>query len=276
VLTSDELAILIVISQKNALGTNRPAVGREYPKREPLVVDGVRIPMIAEWYTGSPPNLGMVAHKLCHLLLHTPDLDMAGKPWPFAAGDYSIMDHSGITAHLDPFAKMKLGWVPYSVVTKTGTYSLRDVERQGKILVLYDPYRGPGKYFLVENRWRGNSYDAGVPRGGRGIGDEGVAVWHILEDPSLFGKVTPPVGGPREWGRRGIRLIRANGGTPADDRCALLSEEGIVLSDETEPAHLRWLDGSKSGFGIELLTTPGPEVRVDITIRREVGGRGQR
>jgi hypothetical protein len=142
-------------------------------------------------------------------------------------------------------------------------------------LVLYDPRRGPGEYFLVENRWRGNSYDAGVPNAGRGIGDEGLAVWHVLEDPSLFGMVNPPVGGPGEWGRRGIRLLRANGGIPTDDACALFREKGAVLSDDTQPAHLRWLDGSRSGFRIELLTAPGPEVRVDITIRREVGRRVQ-
>ena len=63
----------------------------------PLVVDGVTIPVIAEVYIGAPPNRGVVAHELGHLLSDLPDLYFAlpDEPkWksipfdnPFATGD---------------------------------------------------------------------------------------------------------------------------------------------------------------------------------------------
>lgn len=95
-------------------------------------------------------------------------------------------------------------------------------------LVLYDPARGPGEYFIVESRWREGSYDAGVPGAGAGIAADGVAVWHL----------------------------RANGGTPIDDAQALLSKNGAGLT-------ARWLDGEPA-FTVALATDPGAEVKVRI------------
>jgi M6 family metalloprotease-like protein len=268
VLSPDELGILIVIPQAGPFGTNRPLLGREYPTREPLVVDGVRLPVMAEWYTGIPPNLGAPPHELAHLLLGAPDLYQAGHPWRYAPGGYSLMDQSYSGAHLDPFLKLKLGWLDPRPVSESGEQALRDVETTGEVLVLYDGKRGLSEYFLLENRWRGTSLDAGAGGHGRGIPADGLAIWHVLEDPALFDSVKIPIGGPGEWGRRGIRLVRANGGRPADDRAALFSTKGARISDETEPANLRWLDGSASGFELELLTGPGAEIRVRIAVRR--------
>jgi M6 family metalloprotease-like protein len=98
ILSPDELGILIVIPQRQPFGTNRAPAAREFPRRKPLLVDGVRVPVIAEWYTGIPPNLGGPAHELCHLFLRLPDLYI-GRGWPFSAGDYSIMDHSYTIGH---------------------------------------------------------------------------------------------------------------------------------------------------------------------------------
>jgi M6 family metalloprotease-like protein len=267
VLATDELAILIVIPQKSPFGTNRRPAGRQTPRWEPLVIQGVRIPVIAEWYTGIPTNQGAPAHELCHLLLGAPDLYVNG-PYQFAARDYSIMDHSYTTAHLDPFEKLKLGWLDCTVVSKSGEFTLRDVETHRRVLLLYDPGRGPGEYFLIENRWRRGSYDAGAGAAGSGIGADGLAIWHILEDPALFGKGDPAAGGPAEWGRRGIRLVRANGGNPVNDSRALFNRKWDFLTDETEPARFRWIDGSATGFGLRLLTDAGPEVRVQIIVGR--------
>ena len=80
----------------------------------------------------------------------------------------------------------------------------------------------------------------------------------------MIAKSTPPIGGPGEWGRRGIRLIRANAGSPPDDRKALFNRRKMVLSDETKPAKLRWIDGSLTGFSLELLSDAGPSMRLRI------------
>jgi M6 family metalloprotease-like protein len=268
-LTPDELAILIVIPQNDPFGTNRDPAGRELPNWEPLVVDGVKIPVIAEWYTGNPPNLGAPAHELSHLLIGTPDMYMNDLPWPFSAHAYSIMDSSYTTTHFDPFIKLKAGWLSsYALAIGSGEYRLRDVETHREVLVLYDPRRGPGEYFIIENRWRGSSYDAGRGAAGRGTGADGIAVWHIIENPTLFMFSNPPIGDPGDWGRRGIRLVRANGGIPEDDTRALFSTPGVILSDSTSPARLRWADGAATGFELTLLSAPGPEVRLSVIIRR--------
>ncbi|MHC4471903.1 MAG: hypothetical protein ACYS99_13165 [Planctomycetota bacterium] len=269
VLTPDELGILIVIPQAGAFGTNRPLLGREFPTHQPLIVDGVRLPVMAEWYTGIPPNLGAPPHELAHLLLGAPDLYQVGPPWPYAPSSYSLMDQSYTGAHLDPFLKLKLGWLDPRPVSESGEHALRDVETSGEVLVLYDGKRGLSEYFILENRWRGTSLDAGAGKHGRGIPSDGLAVWHVLEDPALFNSVEPPTGGRGEWGRRGIRMIRANGGRPVDNRRALFAAKGARVSDDTKPASLRWLDGSRSGFDVELLTGPGAELRLRITVRRE-------
>ncbi|MBI3269249.1 MAG: M6 family metalloprotease domain-containing protein [Planctomycetes bacterium] len=267
VLSPEELALLVVIPQAGPFGTNRAPAGRERPEWEPLVLDGCRVPVLAEWYTGAPPNLGAPAHELCHLVLGAPDLYMT-EAWPFAAGDYCLMDRSYTTVHLDPFLKLKLGWLHPLPVAASGEFTLRAVETRGEALVLFDAARRPGEYFLVENRWRGSSYDAGVGAWGRGIPADGLAVWHILEDPALFARSPAPTGGEGDWGRRGIRFVRANGGAPADEALALFDKQGARLADDTAPARLAWIDGSPTGFDLTLLTAPGPEVRVRIGKKR--------
>src|SRR5262249_53182221 len=81
VLSPNELGVVIVIPQNAPFGTNRRVFGREFPTQdcnnvptEPLVVDGVRIDVMAEFYIGNPPNLGLVAHELSHLLLGADDM----------------------------------------------------------------------------------------------------------------------------------------------------------------------------------------------------------
>jgi M6 family metalloprotease-like protein len=264
VLQPEELGILVVIPQKEPFGTNRGPAGRQLPKWEPLVLDGVRIPVVAEWYTGSPPNLGAPAHELCHLLLGAPDLYFTTR-WPYAAGYYSNMDYSYGSVHLDPFEKIKLGWAPWEAVSVSGRHRLKSVEEGGKVLVLHSPRRGPQEYFLLENRWRWDSYDAGVGKAGRGIPSDGLAVWNILEDPKDFDSIESPAG-KGEWGRRGIRMIRSNGGIPVSDISALFAKEGTVLDDDSKPASLRWFDGSPSGFQVTLLGGAGPEMDLQVRV----------
>jgi M6 family metalloprotease-like protein len=256
VLSPEELGILVVIPQRQPFGTNRPPVCREVPAPEPLVVDGVRIPVLAEWYVGDPPNLGAPAHELAHLFLGAPDLYQSGTTT--APGAYSIMDRTYTATHLDPFAKLKLGWVGWDAASE-GTWDLPAVETSGRVRILWDPARGPGEYFLLENRWRGASYDAGAGPAGAGLPQDGLAVWHVIEDPAVFAR-HGTAGRPGEWGRRGIRLVRANGGTPIDDGNALFAHAGSAVP-------LRWADGTPAPFELTVLTDAGPTMRVSVRRR---------
>lgn len=165
----------------------------------------------------------------------------------------------------DPYQKLKLGWMKWKVADKDGIFTLNDVETQGDALILYNPKRGTDEYFILENRWRGSSYDAGaaVAAGGDGIPSDGLAVWHIVENAYAYkdAGVSLPGGG---WGRWVVRMVRANGGNPVDDSNALFSKSGTVLSDVTAPANLNWL-GGPSGFRVRLLTEAGPTIKVEVS-----------
>ena len=265
-LTSDELGIFLCYPQNESYGTWASAFGQQHPTVKGLDLNGVKIPYMTEWYLGSTPDFGTGMHELAHLSLGTPDLYFKGH-WPFAAGAYSISDQSR-GQHLSAPEKLKLGWLDYTVVSHDGTYTLPDVETTGKALIVMSPKRGSDEYFLLENRWRGTSYDAGGPGIGLGIPADGLALWHVIEDPAVFNTVTPwpPTGVPNEWGRLGIRMIRANGGVTFDDLNALFSAAGTVVSDVTSPANLRWLPDKPSGIRIKLLSGAGPTIQLEIGV----------
>jgi M6 family metalloprotease-like protein len=275
VLRPDELGILIVIPQKSPFGTVRPVVGKEYPKREPLVVDGVVIPEVSEAYIGSPPHLGLAAHELSHLFLKAADMYFKGF-FPYAAGDYSLMDAHWRHPHLDPFHKLRLGWLRPKVVTASGMYRIRAVETHHEVTILCDPLRGDGEYFVLENRWPGTSYDSNLP-------DRGLAVWHVIEDRNIFGNLPAPKGVsaatwgkvmPHEWARRGVRMIRPVCGPPFDNSRALWDgsdpQTGYdLLSVDSNPQHatLTWADGTPSGFALRSIPAAGPEMTVHIEVK---------
>ena len=275
VLGVDELGIAIVIPSNDPFGTVRQPFGREEPL-EALVVDGVRVDVITEFYIGTPPNRGrgLVAHELSHLFLGAPDMYF-GFNNPSAAGDFSLMDRTYKTTHLDPFHKLKLGWVRPKIISRTGQYSLGNVETHHDVWILLDPAHGDKEYFIIENRWRGDSYDREM------ADDGGLAVWHIIEDPAVYGTVPPPRSvdqadwdgvSPDDWGRRTIRMIRPVP-TSSDDSHALWdgAQPGTdydLLSEGADPSHaeLRWADGTPSGFNVRSISAAGPEMQAIIDV----------
>lgn len=276
-LDPSELGILIVIPQNNPFGSNRGAVGREYPQPQPLVVDGVRFGTIAEVYIGAPVNLGVCAHELCHLFLHGPDLYFDQFPMPYAAGAYSLMDGTYQGTHLDPFEKLKFGWLRPKVILRSGSYTLADIETRHDVLILMDPRRSLDEYFIIENRWPGTSYDMAMPQTGGGLG-----VWHIMENPMVYGTVAPPPGvsasnwamvATNDWGRRGIQMIRPVFGPGIYDTQALwdgadpATGYNLEFSDPN-PAHatLHWADGTPSGFALRSIPPAAPDATVTIEV----------
>ena len=263
-LSSNELAVVIVIPQDSPFGVNRGVVGQEAPTVEPLIVDGKQIDTIVEWYTGNPLSFAIPCHELAHFLLGATDLyELAA--WKYNPNSYSMMDGSWGSWHLDPFEKLKAGWLRPTVAIGTTEYNLKNIEQNQETIILYDPRRGPGEYFMLENRWRGTSYDAGLG-GNYGIFDQGLAVWHILEDPALYPLVIPPPPiRPGEWGGNGLLMIRRNGGIPDDDYNALFDTVGTVISSTSSPANLKWIDGTNSGFRVQLLTGSASAMTLKIT-----------
>lgn len=273
-LSTSEVGLFLCYPQNKPRGYYRPTFNVQHPKAEqPLVVGGLKVPYIVEWYLGNPPSFGVGMHELCHLIFGTPDMYFKGH-WPYAAASYSLMDQA-LGQHLDAPEKLKLGWLDYKVVTSSGDYELADVETTNSALVVMNPRRGPSEFFLLENRWRGTSYDAILrPKQDENDKDvpavlqDGLAIWHVIEDPDVFNTVAPwpPTGVKGEWGRLGIRMIRANGGNPVDDHHALFTTASTVVSDVTAQAKLRWLHDRPSGITVRLLSGAGPSMTLRIGV----------
>src|SRR5262245_32981567 len=292
-LRTDELGILLVIPQNGPFGSNRDAVGREFPNPMPLVVDNATISTIAEAYIGAPLNLGVVAHELGHLLSNLPDLYFAlpttgmwaGIPFdnPFAAGDYCLMDATYNNAHFNPFLKLKLGWLRPHLILRSGSYTLPSIERDRQVWILLHPQRGTREYFIVENRFPDNTYDMNLP-------DRGLGVWHIIEDPATYANHIPPVPpnppaasrqdlwaqkwaliASNDWGRRGIRMIRPVWDTFRPSQSLWDGSDPAtgydLLPDAAAPrASLRWADGTPSGFAIRNISAAGAVMTANVTV----------
>ncbi len=269
-LETNELGILMVIPQNSPFGTVRVPLGRQHPKAEALVVDGVVIPLIAEAYIGSPPDLDLVAHELSHLFLNLPDMYF-NFFFPYAAGVYSLMDANYVDNHLDPFHKIRLGWVQPPNIRKSGWYPFDNIEQSHVAYVLHDPAHGVGEYFIVENRHPGLNYDSKLP-------DSGLAVWHIIEDPDIYKNLPAPAGvkasdwstiGANDWGRRVIRMVRPVYGPPFDNSKALWDGSDPATGYDLYPD---WADGTPSGFAIKNITPAGPYMEAYIQVPGDVTG----
>ncbi|MDL1981949.1 MAG: immune inhibitor A [Deltaproteobacteria bacterium] len=239
----------------------------------PLVLDGVLIRECVEVAIGDPiPNFGVVVHELSHLLLGLPDMYFTFFT-PTAPGIYSIMDQHWNRTHIDEFNKLKLGWAHPRLIFRFGQYSVPDIETRHRVLVLVDPSRSMTEYFLIANRWPGMSYDAMLP-------DEGLAVWHIMEEAADYDAALPPPtvdmtkwgmlgSGDGAWGRKAIRMIRPILTSPFNDGRALWeTAEGDLVSDEPdlEKPALRWGDGTPSGFTLRNISTPNPDMELTIDV----------
>jgi M6 family metalloprotease-like protein len=284
-LTPDELGILIVIPSQQPNGFARHVVGQEFPSVKPLAVDGVEIAAndlgvsIAEVYFGSPPNLGLVSHELSHLLLGHSDMYF-NFDTPFAAGEYSLMDQHWKAPHLDPFAKLKLGWVEPEIVTESGYYNITDIETNHNVWILMDPSKGTDEYFIIENRWTGNSYDSDMS-------DSGLAVWHIIEEPAIYGSQIPPTPpgsnqglweekwqtiSPHDWGRRAISMIKPVWNTFTNTQALWDGFDPAtgydLVSNNADPqkASLLWADGTPSGFALRNISGSAATMRVYIEL----------
>lgn len=232
-----------------------------------LFVDGVKIEECVEVGIGHPtPNFSVVAHELCHALFNLPDMYFTFFT-PTAAGSYSIMDATYNKAHIDAFHKMKLGWAHPRIVFRSGAYKIPEVETRHRVYVLMDPMRSEKEYFLLANRWKGSSFDRFE------LPDEGIAVWHVMEDPAVYNAAPPPptvdatqwatVGGGRSY----VRMIRPDLHPPFLNRRSLWdAAEGNLLSTETDLSKpgLRWGNQSASGFNLKNFSAPGQVMEVTI------------
>lgn len=237
-------------------------------KADPNVVQvdglkyGVKIPELAR--VGEDANWRTIAHELLHQVCKLKDLYVDGSLNYAGVGPYSIMCASGAAIHLDPWAKMKLGWLRPQVVTRDGWYFLNDAERTPQALIVHDPARGTKDYFILENRWPGTSHDKDP------YTYAGLVVWRIEEkhdDPDS------------DWGRKTIDRIWAQGEPPqasrAPGKCPRKGTSvfkgytpgvSYALTPTSSPGKLVWRDGTSSNIALRYYSEQGPVMRVYIDV----------
>jgi len=189
---------------------------------------------------GDRPSLFLIAHELSHFL---GTLDLYGR-WGIDAlhNRISLMGplvggaDGRESVHLDAWHKLQLGWVEpqiYSInspaipVLAAANTTFRD-----SAIILYDPARGTGEYFLLEYRaanQQGFHYD-------RDTSGNGLAIWHIQQDGNKN-----PMSVPNLLGNNVTYLGVFSEGAPA------LVRTGTQLwgSDATTQ-RLQWLDGTST------------------------------
>lgn len=237
--TNDELAVLWVYP---AFGDAR---GRGFNpglvKVPSLPGGGLQLNMLVRG--GAEMAMETIAHELAHQAFNLGDLYPDGQSF-HGVGSFSLMNYGAWDAqihrwakHLDPWSKIKLGWLKPKVVTQTGTYSLKAVEHHPDAYIVQNPNPGARDYFIIENRWPQGSYEYWLP-------DQGIAVWHIDESYDHHGN----------WARKTIKLV-----SPLSNQKALWDgsdwQTGYPLrasNSNPNQTSLKWADGSPVNFSIRF------------------------
>lgn len=148
--------------------------------------------------------------------------------------------------YLDPWNRMELGWCQPRINSLTAggiaTISAAQAGDPTAPIILYDPARGVGEFFILEYRTSTNSiYGSGYDQdvGNDHLGDpisSGLVIWHVQQDANHFyTSVTSPSGVTNTsavWAENSPDLI------PSDI-------PKLWGSNSTTPA-LKWIDGTQT------------------------------
>jgi len=228
VLSSDELAVIVVIPQYGDPVDEIDNVYSDELKATPIAVDGVTINKVGELYIGTPlgstPEFGAISHCFAKYIFNLNDISV---------GAFSLMSNPHTDLNLDPYTRASKGWLAPKVIPKVQEISVQTLPADGSaIRIDRDQPNGPSlgaEYFLIENRARGY-YDNSLP-------DTGIAIWDVN-------------GGS-------VSLVRLdNTDSPPDDTRALWHLSDNPLASIAR--ELNWSDGARSGVRLLNLGTASP------------------
>jgi hypothetical protein len=127
---------------------------------------------------------------------------------------------------------MKLGWLPYTPIGNSTSYSLLPMGYfAAQAVILRVPGHRETEFFILEVRSRDSVYESGLK-------DEGLAIWHIDEE-----KVYPHPFASLEW----------LGGSPETALWSAADTDLKRYSGRTSPAGSRWSDFTLSGIVIRKI-----------------------
>ncbi|MFZ5986149.1 MAG: hypothetical protein ACOYWZ_03365, partial [Bacillota bacterium] len=159
--------------------------------------------------------------------------------------------------HLDPYSKIKLGYIKPTNANRLGIYTVNSFKAASGKNILRINTKNAKEYFLIENRQL-SGFDAALyPTCGYG----GIAIWHIDETKPLS--------------RGGVDLevakMAKSGAVIQDVSPYHFYAQGsdYTLFDDTDKANTlntaKLNDGSNSGIKVEVLSTSSHSMNVRIT-----------
>ncbi len=263
-----ELGCQVIFSRP---ADHRGAANRYIP---PTTLDGKELSGSCSGVSEDSPWITLYAHELGHQTLWLPDYYTIK---PMNIGMFSLMGFSGAGAwttpigphHIDPYFKLKLGWHSPTVVTADGFYDIPDSETNPVSFILHDSAHGTDEYFMVENRWKGTSYedsDALIPAmvpplppagAALDIPDEGLIIWHVDETRDWNGTSTG--GYPKvNITRRGL----------TDNTAAFNGDDADYYDfyDGSAPLNANWNGGGNSKTGVWCVSGAGATMRAWLDV----------
>lgn len=238
--------------------------------------DGLRfsgdVSVIQEWHTWM-----VCAHELGHSF-NLPDFYDYTKR-SNGIGVYGLMGKGNLDGtngnHFTAWSKIKIGWIDPIEVTEDGFYIIRDSETNPEAYILLNP-ANKKEYFLVENRYSGDSYD----NFSNSLPDNGIVIYHVDESvPKWYTPWTwfPWVNNLEQHKMLDVECsdsfsshfknaddldLNNNNG----DKNDLWDNSCYGFNSTSVPCNSRWYDGSKNDIGIYVLSQTGKNMTVYFSI----------
>ncbi len=243
-----------------------------------LTLDGKTVNGVSCGVPADSPWITLYSHELAHQSSwgHWFLTDYYGII-PEIVGYFSLMGYSGTGGwagpigphHLDPLSKLKAGWYTPTVVTTDGFRDIDDAETGPVAFLLHEPAHGKDEYFLVENRWKGTSYDntdaligamvAPLPPANAAIDipDEGILIWHVDETRDWNGSST--------GGFAKIDLMRRGG---SESNAAFNGADAGYYDfwDGSSTENAKWNGGANSKTGVWCVSPAGATMRAFLDV----------
>ncbi len=186
-------------------------------------------------------NTMTLVHELGHQALNVDDLYIIGMG-PYAIGAGTCGTNQNAYFYPNAYERVHWGWDEPLVVTKDGFYSVFNSADNGPAIysyILYDPDKGPGDYFIVENRQqRNNTYDWS-------IADSGLIIWRVRDSAWPASQLTARV----------VNLMRPDG-TIVPNAYGGSNVDAWDPSDTNTPQRTMsrpWDDGTPSNVAVRAI-----------------------
>ncbi|MFZ5987737.1 MAG: M6 family metalloprotease domain-containing protein, partial [Bacillota bacterium] len=218
-----------------------------------VTMDGKTAVFSGEIQGENRAKIGVYCHEFGHCL-GLPDLY-------HHVGIHSLMGTGSnhkmggeIPIHLDPWSKIKLGYLKPVIANRSGIYTVNSFKAATGKNVLRINTNNPKEYFLIENRQLSGFDSSLYPACGYG----GIAIWHIDET-----KAVNEGGVDLEGAKTNIK------GEEINPYHFYAQGSDYTLLDDTDKTNTyttaKLNNGSNSGIKVEVLSTSSDSMNVRIT-----------